>query len=162
MPRFTIVLLLQLFFSSLIATPMVVLPHTDAYADSSDEDRYKDRYKNRDNDHDDDDHDDDDDDDHDDDDDDYREGFWNKIWGSTSKKSHQKTIRNAVQQKKILPLGDIKRIVEKKFGSEIISIELERKRRRWVYEFKIVDRQGRLREVYVDASNGVIIKSKYE
>jgi len=149
MPRFTIVLLLQLFLSSLIATPMVVLTPTDAYADSSEEDRYKDR--------------DDDDDDHDDDDDDDdREGIWDKIWNGSSKKPHQGTIRRAVQQKKILPLGEIKRIIEKKTNSEIIKVELERKKRRWVYEFKIVDRQGRLREVYVDASNGTIIKSKYK
>ncbi len=143
MPRITFVLLLQLSVSSLIATPMVVLPHYDAYADSSDEDRYKDR-----------------DDDHDDDD--GREDFWDKIWKDASKESHQGTIRRAVQQKKILPLGEIKRIVKKKTKSEIIKIELERKNRRWVYEFKIVDRQGRLREVYVDASNGTIIKSKYK
>jgi len=150
MPRVTIALLLQLFLSSLIATSMVVLTLTDAYADSSEEDRYKDR---------DDDH---DDDDHDDDDDDDREGIWDKIWNGSSKKSQQGTIRRAVQQKKILPLGEIKRIVEKKTNSEIIKVELEREKRRWVYEFKIVDRQGRLREVYVDASNGTIIKSKYK
>ncbi len=149
MPRMTFVLLLQLFVSSLIATPMVVLPHYDAYADSSDEDHYKDRYKDR-------------DDDYDDDDDDDREDFWDKIWKDASKESHQGTIRRAVQQKKILPLGEIKRIVKKKTKSEIIKTELERKNRRWVYEFKIVDRQGRLREVYVDASNGTIIKSKYK
>ncbi len=142
MPRMTFVLLLQLFVSSLIATPMVVLPHIDAYADSSDKDRYKDR-----------------DDDHDDD---SPEGFWDRLWKDTSKGSHQKTIRSAVQQKKILPLGEIKRIVKKKTKSEIIKIELERENRRWIYEFKIVDQQGRLREVYVDASNGTIIKSEYK
>jgi len=134
MPRVTITLLLQLFFSSLITTTLVVLPHTDAFADGKDDRK----------------------------DDDDREKRWDKIWENTSKKSHQMTIRKAVQQKKILPLGDIKRIVEKKTNSEIIKIELERENRRWIYEFKIVDRQGRLREVYVDASNGTILKSKYK
>jgi len=134
MPRVTIALLLQLFFSSLITTTLLVVPHSDAYAGGKDDARK-------------------------DDDDEKR---WDEIWENSSTKSHQRTIRNAVQQKKILPLGDIKRIVEKKTNSEIIKIELERKKRRWVYEFKIVDRQGRLREVYVDASNGTIFKTKYK
>jgi len=93
---------------------------------------------------------------------DDREKRWDEIWEDDSKESHQGTIRRAVQQKKILPLGEIKRIVENKTKSEIIKIELERENRRWIYEFKIVDRRGRLREVYVDASNGTILKTKNE
>jgi len=135
MPRLTSALLIHLFFSSLIATTLVVLPHSYAYADPKGGDR---------------------EDDHD------REKRWDKIWKDSSKESHQGTIRRAVQQKKILPLGEIKRIVEKKTKSEIIKIELERKNRRWVYELKIVNRQGRLLEVYVDASNGTILKTKYK
>lgn len=77
-----------------------------------------------------------------------------------SGRSHQRSIRKAVQQKKILPLGRIKRYIEKKTNSEIIHIELERKHGQWVYEFKIVDRRGRLREIYVDATNGKVLKSK--
>jgi len=126
---------MHLFFSSLITTTLVVLPHTYAFAD-----RKGCEHK----------------DDHD------REKRWDKIWKDSSQESHQGTIRRAVQQKKILPLGEIKRIVEKKTKSEIIKIELERKNRRWVYELKIVNRQGRLLEVYVDASNGTILKTKYK
>jgi uncharacterized membrane protein YkoI len=125
---------MHLFFFSLITTTLVVLPDSYAYADRKGGDRK----------------------DHD------RGKRWDKIWKNSSKESHQGTIRRAVQQKKILPLGEIKRIVEKKTKSEIIKIELERKKRRWVYEFKIVDQQGRLREVYVDASNGIILKTKYK
>lgn len=77
-----------------------------------------------------------------------------------SARSHQRSIRKAVQQKQILPLGKIKRYIEKKTKSEIIYIELEREYGRWVYEFKIVDRRGRLREIYVDATNGKILKSE--
>ena len=135
MPRITSALLMHLFFTSLIATTLVVLPDTYAYADRKGGDRKGDHDRGK------------------------RRG---KIWKDSSKESHQGTIRRAVQQKKILPLGKIKRIVERKTRSEIIKIELERKRHRWIYEFKIVDRQGRLREVYVDASNGIILKTKYK
>jgi uncharacterized membrane protein YkoI len=77
-----------------------------------------------------------------------------------SGRSHQRSIRNAVQQKQILPLGKIKQYIENKTKSEIIYIELEREHGQWVYEFKIVDRNGRLREIYVDATSGKILKSK--
>ena len=77
-----------------------------------------------------------------------------------SGRSHQRSIRNAVQQKQILPLGEIKRHIEKKTKSEIIYIELEQEDGQWVYEFKIIDSRGHLREIYVDANSGKILKSK--
>ena len=75
-------------------------------------------------------------------------------------KSHQKSIRNAVQRNQILPLNQIKRLIRKHTRSEIISIELEKKRFGWVYEFKIVDRSGHLLDIYMDAKTGKILKSK--
>ncbi len=77
-----------------------------------------------------------------------------------SRRSHQKSIRKAVQRKQILPLNKIKQRIAKYTKSEIISIELERKRFGWVYEFKIIDRKGRLLEVYMNATTGKVIKSK--
>ncbi len=77
-----------------------------------------------------------------------------------SGRSHQKSIRKAVQRNQILPLNKIKRRIAKYTKSEIISIELEHKRFGWVYEFKIIDRKGRLLEVYMNATTGKVIKSK--
>ncbi len=138
MSRVSFALLLQLFLSGLIIISVSLPPHNAAYADGRDRDRKKGHGRKK------------------------SDDDWSKVWERDSKNSHERTIRNAVQQKKILPLGKIKQIVKNKTNSEIISTELERKRRRWVYEFKIVDRQGRLREIYVDATNGDIIKSKYK
>jgi uncharacterized membrane protein YkoI len=136
MSRVTISLLLRLVFSGLIIFSIVTLPYTVAYAggDSDGGDHDSDR--------------------------DSDEKISDEIWRNTSKNSYQQTIRRAVQQKNILPLSKIKRIVKSKTKSEIIRVELERKKRRWVYEFKIVDRRGRLREIYVDATDGSILKSK--
>jgi len=138
MSRVTFALLLGLFLPGLIIFSVSFPPHIAAYADGGDSDKEKDHDRKK------------------------SEDYWSKVWDRQSKNSHERTIRNAVQQKKILPLGKIKQIVKNKTNSEIISTELERKKRRWVYEFKIVDRQGRLREIYVDATNGTIIKSKYK
>ncbi len=82
--------------------------------------------------------------------------------GNKISRSIQRQIRKAVQQNAILPLSTIKRIVTKKTRSEILRIELERKRGRWIYEFKVVDRKGRLLEIYVNAKNGDILRSKYD
>ncbi len=105
-----------------------------------------------------------DDDDSDDDDDDSSVGSYSGesrgIFGKRKfRGSHQNLIRNAVQRKQILSLSRIKRIIKNKTKSEIISIELERVGRSWVYEFKIVNKRGRLRELKVNARNGKILRS---
>jgi len=87
-------------------------------------------------------------------------GYWNKLFGAKPEKSHQRSIRKAFQRKQILSLRTIMRIIQNKTKSEIIGIDLEHKEYGWVYEFKIVDRKGRLLELYVDAKNGNILKTK--
>jgi uncharacterized membrane protein YkoI len=42
----------------------------------------------------------------------------------------------------------------------VAGVEFERKRGRYVYEFKVVTSTGKLREVYVDAMTAEIVKSE--
>ncbi len=148
------ILLLRLLLCSLTSAGTVIVPHSFAYADSGEggdsdgggedgggENGHGDTESGP---------------AENDDDDDRNEPFFQK----KSKKSHQRSIRKAVQTKQILPLRKIMRLVKRKTRSEIIKIELEHKKRGWIYEFKVVDQKGRLRELYVDATNGAIIKSK--
>jgi len=60
----------------------------------------------------------------------------------------------------ILPLPDVLAIVGPEIDGEIIETEFEYEHGRPVYEFKYVDRNGRVRELYVDARTGVILKDK--
>lgn len=60
----------------------------------------------------------------------------------------------------VLPLPQVLGIVGPQIDGEIIETEFEYEHGRPVYEFKYVDRNGRVRELYVDARTGNILKDK--
>lgn len=66
--------------------------------------------------------------------------------------------RRAVERGEALSLTDILMRVRTDLGGDVVGVEFERKRDRWVYEFKVIDSAGRLWEVYVDAANADILK----
>ncbi len=66
--------------------------------------------------------------------------------------------RRAVERGEALALADILSRVQADLGGEVVGVEFERKRDRWVYEFKVIDPAGRLWEVYVDAASAAILK----
>jgi uncharacterized membrane protein YkoI len=66
--------------------------------------------------------------------------------------------RHAVERGEALALAEILNRVRSDLGGEIVGVEFERKRDRWVYEFKVIDPAGRLWEVYVDAATAAILK----
>jgi uncharacterized membrane protein YkoI len=63
-------------------------------------------------------------------------------------------LSEAVRRKEILPLWMVRPMVEARFGPQIIEIEIEREAALWIYEFKVIDQNDRLLEVYVDARDG--------
>jgi uncharacterized membrane protein YkoI len=69
-------------------------------------------------------------------------------------------VRRAVERGEIRPLTEILAATRGKLPGEIAGIEIEQKDGRWVYEFRVVDRQGRLFEVYVDARTAGIERIK--
>lgn len=66
--------------------------------------------------------------------------------------------RRAVERGEALALAEILTRVRAGLGGEVVGVEFERKRDRWVYEFKVIDPAGRLWEVYVDAATATILK----
>jgi uncharacterized membrane protein YkoI len=42
----------------------------------------------------------------------------------------------------------------------VLGVEAERRKGQWVYEFRVVDGNGRLYEVYVDGKSGAIDRIK--
>src|SRR5688572_5752736 len=66
--------------------------------------------------------------------------------------------RRAVERGEALPLADILARVRADLGGEVVGVSFERKRDRWVYEFKVIGAGGRLTEVYVDATSAEVIK----
>jgi uncharacterized membrane protein YkoI len=69
-------------------------------------------------------------------------------------------IRRAVETGEIHSLADILRGLRGRLPGEVAGVEIEHEDGRWRYEFRIVDRQGRLFEVYVDARSGEIERIK--
>jgi uncharacterized membrane protein YkoI len=68
--------------------------------------------------------------------------------------------RGAVEAGEARPLNEILKIVEDKLPGEIVRVKFERENGLWVYEFRVVNGQGRLLEVYVDARSGEITRIK--
>ncbi|MCB1519755.1 MAG: PepSY domain-containing protein [Hyphomicrobiaceae bacterium] len=60
----------------------------------------------------------------------------------------------------IVSLSEILEHVQRTHPGEIVGVELERKKGRWLYEIKLVSPENRLFEIYVDASDKTIVKIK--
>jgi len=73
---------------------------------------------------------------------------------------HRDEVRRAVESGEIHSLADILNTLQGKLPGEIAGVEVERKDGRWRYEFRVVDSQGRLFEVYVDPRSGEIERIK--
>jgi uncharacterized membrane protein YkoI len=69
-------------------------------------------------------------------------------------------VRHAVERGEIRSLSDILAAVRGKLPGEVVGVEIEQKNGRWLYEFRIVDGQGRLLEAIVDARTGEIERIK--
>ena len=84
-------------------------------------------------------------DDRDDDDDDGRD------------RDHERA-RRALQEGRARPLAEIFASVQDELGGEVVGVDFEREKGRYVYEFKVIASDGRLQEVYVDAMTAEILK----
>jgi len=60
----------------------------------------------------------------------------------------------------IKPLNDILLSIKKEIPGTVLEVELERKHNKLVYEIEILQQQGIVKEVYVDARTGEIISIK--
>jgi len=65
-------------------------------------------------------------------------------------------VRRAREAGEVLPLAEILARVRDKVGGDIAGIDIEREHGRWRYEFRVIDRTGRVLEVLVDARTGAI------
>jgi uncharacterized membrane protein YkoI len=75
-------------------------------------------------------------------------------------RADQQEVRLAVERGEIRPLADILGSLRDKLPGEVVGVEVERSKGRWIYELRVVDRGGRLLEVYVDARSGSIEQTR--
>lgn len=68
--------------------------------------------------------------------------------------------RRAVEEGRTRPLAEILNRIQPRLGGKVIGVELEREHKRYIYELKVMTPGGELREIYVDAMTGEILKSE--
>lgn len=68
--------------------------------------------------------------------------------------------RQALLAGEILPLKTILDRVEREQPGQVMEVELEQKSAGWMYEIKLLQAEGRLIKLYVDARSGDILRLK--
>lgn len=81
------------------------------------------------------------------------------LWATAEPRDHDR-VREAVTRGEIRPLADILSAVRGKLPGEIAGVEIEREDGRWMYEFRVFDKDGRLFEVHVDGQTAEIARMK--
>ena len=71
----------------------------------------------------------------------------------------QDAVREAVQHGRIRPLEEILGRIRGKLTGDIVGVKIDRKER-WLYEIRVLNTDGRLFEVDVDAQSGEIERIK--
>lgn len=66
---------------------------------------------------------------------------------------HDRALQ-AVREGEIMPLEKVLTLVRARYNGVVVHTRLEREDGAWVYELKIVDLNGRMREIYVNAKTG--------
>jgi len=66
------------------------------------------------------------------------------------------------EEGKILPLQEILKKVSEKYPGQVIETELEHRSGRYFYELEVVDDNGKVTEIEMDAGSGEFIKAKAE
>ncbi len=71
-------------------------------------------------------------------------------------------VHRAVEDGTVKPLSDLKAIVSARFPGDIVRIEPHRRHGAFTYEFKVLQADGRLVEIHMDAATGQILKTENE
>lgn len=70
------------------------------------------------------------------------------------------TARDLVARGELLPLEHVLKLNRAELTGRIIAIELESKSHAYIYEIKMLDRDGRKIELKIDAQTGALLKSR--
>jgi uncharacterized membrane protein YkoI len=68
----------------------------------------------------------------------------------------------AVQRGEVLPLDKVLAGLGQRHPGELIGVELERREGRWIYEVRLIDANGRLIDLDIDARTGKVMQPEGE
>lgn len=68
--------------------------------------------------------------------------------------------RAALQAGEVLPLATVLERLQRSHPGQVLEVELEREHGRWIYEIKLLQADGRLLKLAVDARSAELLKLK--
>lgn len=72
----------------------------------------------------------------------------------------QERARRAVQAGEVLPLHQVLERVARAHPGQVLEVELEQSQGRWIYEIRLLQPDGRLVKLVVDARNAELLRQK--
>ena len=78
---------------------------------------------------------------------------------ASDKGDHERALQ-AVQSGQVMPLAKVLALVEKAHPGQVLEVALEHEKQQWQYEIKLLQPDGRLMKLLVDARTGEILKRK--
>jgi uncharacterized membrane protein YkoI len=82
--------------------------------------------------------------------------------GTVSADDDHLEARRLVEEGSIQPLEEILEQVRARHPGRILEVELEKEHGRYIYEIEVLDSEGKVWEMEVDAENGEILKTELE
>ena len=79
--------------------------------------------------------------------------------GASDKDDHDRA-RQAVQAGQVLPLPAVLDRLQREVPGQVLEVELEQERDRWIYEVKLLTPAGQLTKVKLDARTGGVLRIK--
>lgn len=80
-------------------------------------------------------------------------------WAGDDAADHERA-RQALQSGQILPLREVLKRLERSHPGKLLDVELEREDGRWIYELKLLQADGELIKIKLDARSADIIQLK--
>lgn len=71
-------------------------------------------------------------------------------------------VRELFDKGEILALSEIQSMHSERLAGRILDVELERKRGTLIYEFEVFGKDGVVREIYINAADGRVLKEEIE
>jgi uncharacterized membrane protein YkoI len=75
------------------------------------------------------------------------------------RRDHERA-RAAVQAGEVLPLPELLQRLQRSHPGQVLELELEREDGRWIYELKLLQADGQLRKLELDAATGQVLASR--
>ena len=79
--------------------------------------------------------------------------------GASGKDDHDRA-RQAVQAGQVLPLPTVLERLQREVPGQMLEVELEQERERWIYEIKLLTPAGQLTKVKLDARTAEVLRIK--